>query len=259
MDDSAVHSFRKKVEKNKKEEKQKGSFPLFKTAGVCAAVAVLAVGVLYLNDYNKLKNTQEAIAEIDNNRKSGDENEVYPVNGGVSENPEQSGNESEQEDSGLQDTKGQGNTAGNEEETSGTSEGKSGDDQETSAGNVDGQASSENTDSGNTDAAAPNKNSQDSSGQTTGNENGEDQGQRDNAEDGLEDGNTNTENQTGSGEASTESQTEGHVSYTIRQGDTITKISIKNYGSTAKVREICELNHLSVNDLIYPGQKILLP
>ena len=39
----------------------------------------------------------------------------------------------------------------------------------------------------------------------------------------------------------------------------ITKISIKTYGSTEKVREICELNNLSVNDLIYPGQKILLP
>ena len=259
VDDSAVHSFRKKVEKNKKEEKQKGGFPLFKTAGVCAAVAVLAVGVLYLNDYNKLKNTQEAIAEIDKNRQSGDENEIYPVNGKVSENPEQSGNESEQESSGQQDTEGQKNPAGNEEEISGTSEGKSEDNEETSAGNVDGQVSSENTDSGNTDAAAPNKNSQDSSGQNTGSEDGEDQGQTDNPEDGLEGGNTNTENQTGSGEDSEESQAEGHVSYTIQQGDTITKISIKNYGSTAKVREICELNHLSVNDLIYPGQKILLP
>ena len=50
-----------------------------------------------------------------------------------------------------------------------------------------------------------------------------------------------------------------HPTYTIQRGDTITKISIKTYGSTEKVREICELNNLSVNDLIYPGQKILLP
>ena len=50
-----------------------------------------------------------------------------------------------------------------------------------------------------------------------------------------------------------------HPTYTIQKGDTITKISIKTYGSTEKVREICELNNLSVNDLIYPGQKILLP
>ena len=57
----------------------------------------------------------------------------------------------------------------------------------------------------------------------------------------------------------TQASGEIHPSYTIQRGDTITKISIKTYGSTDKVREICELNHLSVNDLIYPGQKILLP
>ena len=60
-------------------------------------------------------------------------------------------------------------------------------------------------------------------------------------------------------EGSSQASVEIHPSYTIQQGDTITKISIKTYGSTEKVREICELNNLSVNDLIYPGQKILLP
>lgn len=60
-------------------------------------------------------------------------------------------------------------------------------------------------------------------------------------------------------EESSQTSTEIHPTYTIQQGDTITRISIKTYGSTEKVREICELNNLSVNDLIYPGQKILLP
>ncbi|MFR4895036.1 MAG: LysM peptidoglycan-binding domain-containing protein [Blautia hansenii] len=50
-----------------------------------------------------------------------------------------------------------------------------------------------------------------------------------------------------------------HRSYTIQPGDTITKISIRNYGNTKKIGEICELNSLSETDLIYPGQKILLP
>ena len=50
-----------------------------------------------------------------------------------------------------------------------------------------------------------------------------------------------------------------HETYTIVQGDTITRISIKNYGNTNMIDEICQLNHMSEEDLIYPGQKILLP
>ena len=73
------------------------------------------------------------------------------------------------------------------------------------------------------------------------------------SEDTSASGNTEQE------EDSSQVSGEIHPTYTIQRGDTITKISIKTYGSTEKVREICELNNLSVNDLIYPGQKILLP
>ena len=61
VDDSAVSTFRKKVEKKTAEEEQKQKFPLFRTASVCAAAAVLAVGVLYLNDYQKLRSTEKVI------------------------------------------------------------------------------------------------------------------------------------------------------------------------------------------------------
>ena len=44
-----------------------------------------------------------------------------------------------------------------------------------------------------------------------------------------------------------------------KYGDTLTKISIKNYGNAKRVKEICELNQIQENDLIYPGQTILLP
>ena len=49
------------------------------------------------------------------------------------------------------------------------------------------------------------------------------------------------------------------MSYTIQPGDTMTRISMKNYGTIKKIKEICELNQMSENDTIYPGQKILLP
>lgn len=47
--------------------------------------------------------------------------------------------------------------------------------------------------------------------------------------------------------------------YKIEKGDTLNKISIKIYGDTGKVEEICELNKIKDPDNIKYGQKILLP
>ena len=52
-------------------------------------------------------------------------------------------------------------------------------------------------------------------------------------------------------------QTRG--SYTIRPGDTLYQISIENYGTMDKVADICRANGVSENEIIYPGQIIVLP
>lgn len=176
VDDSAVHNFRKKVEKNISQDRSKPGFPVLKTAAICAAVAVLAVGVLYLNDYQKMQSAREVLAGIDQEKQETTPEETVPVNGSVS----------------GEDTQEEENEAGKK--------------------------------------------------------NTEDTGEKE-----------STDPQTESDQDSTQTDSEVHPSYTIQQGDTITKISIKTYGNTKKVREICELNNISVNDLIYPGQKILLP
>lgn len=49
------------------------------------------------------------------------------------------------------------------------------------------------------------------------------------------------------------------VSYTIKRGDTLIGISIRNYGSDARVSEICSLNGIKDPDDIKIGQEILLP
>ena len=48
-------------------------------------------------------------------------------------------------------------------------------------------------------------------------------------------------------------------SYTIRPGDTLYQISIENYGTMDKVEEICRANGISEEEIIYPGQIIVLP
>ncbi|MEE1315064.1 MAG: LysM peptidoglycan-binding domain-containing protein [Faecalimonas sp.] len=47
--------------------------------------------------------------------------------------------------------------------------------------------------------------------------------------------------------------------YTVQKGDTLASISIAKYGNTGRVDEICELNGLEDVDLIFIGQKLLLP
>ncbi len=168
VDDSAVHTFRKKVEM-KSETEEKYKFPVFKTVGVCAMAAALAVGVLYVNDYKKVKSSKSAIASIKEEQE--EPVKVTPVNGLPDENiKEEEAEETEemQEEVPVQKP---------EEETT----------------------------------------------------------------------------------QSQETQAPSQNSYTIQQGDTLTKISIRNYGNAKKVKEICELNQIQENDLIYPGQTILLP
>ena len=47
--------------------------------------------------------------------------------------------------------------------------------------------------------------------------------------------------------------------YTIRRGDTLSSICEAQYGTISRIDEVCRLNGISPEDIIYAGQKILLP
>lgn len=47
--------------------------------------------------------------------------------------------------------------------------------------------------------------------------------------------------------------------YVIRPGDTLYQISLKRYGTVEAMEQICALNGISANEIIYPGQVIVLP
>ena len=47
--------------------------------------------------------------------------------------------------------------------------------------------------------------------------------------------------------------------YVVQKGDTLESISRKNYGDVAHVEGICRLNNLNDGNLIFIGQKLLLP
>ena len=51
---------------------------------------------------------------------------------------------------------------------------------------------------------------------------------------------------------------EGEV-YTVQKGDTLATISKKIYGDSSHVEAICKMNGLEDGNLIFIGQKLLLP
>lgn len=57
----------------------------------------------------------------------------------------------------------------------------------------------------------------------------------------------------------TMNNTKARASYTVKVGDTLAGISERYYGNSERVQDICDLNGISDEDTILPGQKILLP
>lgn len=62
-----------------------------------------------------------------------------------------------------------------------------------------------------------------------------------------------------SSEESQETAISVYTKYTVRKGDTLSKISMRYYGDLSKVMEICKINNMLEEDIIRPGQTILLP
>ena len=65
--------------------------------------------------------------------------------------------------------------------------------------------------------------------------------------------------ETSSPEETQETAAGAEIEYTIRQGDTLTRICEEYYGSLRRLQDICAANGITKDDIIYPGQKIILP
>lgn len=76
---------------------------------------------------------------------------------------------------------------------------------------------------------------------------------------GTEEGDPSGSGENTSGNDTTETAAQVWQEYTVQKGDSLSKISEKYYGTMSRVKDICELNQIAVEDLIYAGQKIYLP
>ena len=69
----------------------------------------------------------------------------------------------------------------------------------------------------------------------------------------------NMENRNRQNSGSLETAAGNGTSYIIKPGDTLYQISLEKYGSMDAVAEICRMNGISAEEIIYPGQIIVLP
>ena len=207
--DEAVKTFRKKVEEKTKGKKRDKIAPLFRMASASAAAAMLIAGVLYLNQYEKLKKTNSIADKAKIEKKK---SETVVSN---SDNDAETIEKSEASD-----------TENLKEETQ-------------------------------TETKPETGLTTDESKQINAGAEGEKQSETSKQE--QQAGNTNPENSGSTSTAKTTGSDSLHETYTVREGDTITSISRAYYGTTSKIKEICELNGISAEEFIFPGQKILLP
>ena len=221
--DEAVKTFRKKVEEKTKGKKRDKIAPLFRMASASVAAAMLIAGVLYLNQYEKLKKTN-SIADKAKIEKKKSETVVSNSNNDA-ETIEKS------ETSDTENLKEETQTGTESDSVSGSMDGKRDKKSEQANAGAEGNKQSESA-------------RQEQQGET-----GSDRTESANTAQST--GNTSIAQTTGSNSM--------HETYTVREGDTITSISRAYYGTTSKIKEICELNGISAEEFIFPGQKILLP
>ena len=204
----------------------------------------LALGVTFVSRKMNLKipsdsYSQETLSETETGSNS--------VSGQVAESAE-TGTESleissiTQEHEDTQETSGTTQKSRNTQEASGITQ-KNGDTQETSG--TTGEAEDSKETSGLASDTRKNADTSESSTETSGT---------------LSESARNSESKENSdADTASSANASGVTRYTIREGDTLTSISIDYYGDIQKVKEICKLNDLKEDDIIYPGQIILLP
>lgn len=185
---------------------------------------------------------------------------IQKENSGAAGNPEKEGTDDGDEGTG-DGSGGMGNGSGGTDEGSGGMENGSGGTGEGSGGTDDGREGTNDWSGGADDGE---EGSDDGEEGTDDGDEGTNDGAGE-ANDGDEDrmnenpGEGDQEGTSGDQEQPETQETAAPVSYTIQKGDTLTRISLRHYGTSARVREICDLNNIADPDDIYFGQKILLP
>jgi nucleoid-associated protein YgaU len=240
---------RERRQKEQEGVKKSRTIQFLYTASTFLVLTILVIGITMINNYDKMKEMEQTIAYMTEN---------LPVSAGAGteqteglrENQRQvvidartgetellEGILSESELPEEQDSKEQLSGEENPAEKEAASV------EEAAVGNQDGLTASA------------------SSGETTG----ESEGETENSAEGLQTAGSNGEAVQTAEPASGEIQASAppvHASqatYTVKFGDTLANICNRYYGTTERLQELCDLNHITDPNAIMPGEKLVLP
>ena len=236
VEDKAAQNFRDLARKQGKRTRQKhqGNFVYAMSVGLVLVLVIM--GVAMLNNFNKIRKAQNQIEEVagtintvkdsDNSRSS---NQGNDPNGGQADGSEDgtadenTGAENENSTAGDDADQGKTDSAANKntdtEKSNSASDKKAEGDDGTSKNDTDGDASTNSSQAKNSQSDEVVEASAVPSSSTNGS-------------DGV---------------------------YVVEKGDTLAIISKKMYGDVTHVDAICRMNGLSNGNLIYIGQKLILP
>ncbi len=219
VEDRAAKDFRNMVRKRGESRKGRKAGSLMYAASACLVLVIIIMGVSMLNSFDRMKSVQNTLNTLAG---SSDKVETQETSGAVTAVTE------EQEKEG-QDRDGQAsapeNTADDEKSGDGT-------------GSVSDKTTNENADVQ----------------QGTGTSSGENSGT------GTAMASESSTAETGSGQVLASPGENGSDGvYIVEEGDTLAIISRKMYGDVTHVDAICKMNGITDGNLIYVGQKLLLP
>lgn len=219
VEDRAAKDFRNMVRKRGESRKGRKTGGLMYAASACLVLVLIIMGVSMINSFDRMKSVQNTLDTL-----ASDKVETQETSGAV--------------------------TAVTEEQDR---EGQAGDAQAAGADNAPDADNTEDADSGKDDLSGG-----DNAGNST-NTSGSDSGASPSANI-SEDAGTSDSGAGGSSQILASPGENGSDGvYIVEEGDTLAIISRKMYGDVTHVDSICKMNGISDGNLIYVGQKLLLP
>ena len=222
VEDRAAKDFRNMVRTRNGRQRQKKAGSLMYAVSACLVLVLIVMGVSMVNNFDKMRSVQTTLDNL-----SAGAPETVETSGTVTAvTPEEEDGTGDTSDASVEEGSGeeeQSTDAQAEEQTdqgeSGTAESESGDTSAQDEASVQDELSVESSSDAVSDTDAE---TSDSSSQSSG----------ENGSDGV---------------------------YVVEKGDTLAIISRKMYGDISHVDAICRMNGIEDGDLIYVGQKLLLP
>lgn len=222
VEDRAAKDFRNMVRTRNGRQRQKKAGSLMYAVSACLVLVLIVMGVSMVNNFDKMRSVQTTLDNL-----SAGAPETVETSGTVTAvTPEEEDGTGDTSDASVEEGSG-------EEEQS-----------------TDAQAE-EQTDQGESETA------ESESGDTSAQDEAsvQDELSVESSSDAVSD--TDAETSDSSSQSSGENGSDGV--YVVEKGDTLAIISRKMYGDISHVDAICRMNGIEDGDLIYVGQKLLLP